>query len=117
MMRGNDVKAQRPGTVDGRRWAKGQQIVGAEREALTKDLTKRYRDGASIRTLAESIGRSYGFVHRALTDAGVSLRARGGARRRRKARNTHGTDPTHDDATVAGASAEPTPGAPFPGGG
>lgn len=108
-MRTNDGKTQRPGKVDARRWAKGQRIVGAEREALTNDLTTRYRDGASIRTLATSIGRSYGFVHRALTEAGVGLRARGGARPRPKDPNAHGNATRHDHAPVADSETPPTP--------
>jgi Helix-turn-helix domain len=59
---------------------KGRRIVGAERQTLAKDLVKRYTSGESIRALASSTGRSYGFVHR-----GVQLRQRGGARRRKKA--------------------------------
>lgn len=73
-------------TGDGQRWAKGQRIVGTERQTLTKDLVERYSEGASIRTLATSFGRSYGFVHRVLSEAGVVLRARGGARQRRTRR-------------------------------
>jgi hypothetical protein len=64
---------------------KGRRIVGAERQTLAKDLVKRYSTGESIRALAASTGRSYGFVHRVLTESGVQLRQRGGARRRRKA--------------------------------
>jgi hypothetical protein len=60
---------------------KGRRIVGAERAALAKDLVKRYASGESIRTLASSSGRSYGFVHRLLTESGLQLRQRGGARR------------------------------------
>jgi predicted transcriptional regulator len=52
---------------------------------LAKDLVKRYTSGESIRALAASTGRSYGFVHRVLTESGVQLRQRGGARRRKKA--------------------------------
>jgi Helix-turn-helix domain len=37
--------------------------------------------GESIRSLSASTGRSYGFVHRILTDSGVDLRRRGGAAR------------------------------------
>ena len=65
--------------------AKGRRIVGAERQSLAKDLVKRYTDGESIRSLASSTGRSYGFVHRVLTESGVELRQRGGARRRKSA--------------------------------
>jgi predicted transcriptional regulator len=64
---------------------KGRRIVGAERQSLAKDLVKRYTSGESIRALAASTGRSYGFVHRVLTESGVQLRQRGGARRRKKA--------------------------------
>src|SRR5258706_8747007 len=64
---------------------KGRRIVGAERQTLAKDLVKRYTSGESFRALASSTGRSYGFVHRVLTESGVRLRQRGGARRRKKA--------------------------------
>lgn len=64
---------------------KGRRIVGSERQNLAKDLVKRYSNGESIRALASSTGRSYGFVHRVLTESGVALRQRGGARRRKKA--------------------------------
>lgn len=61
--------------------AKGARISGTERERLTKTLRKSYEKGASLRELAYQSGRSYGFVHRVLTDAGVTLRGRGGATR------------------------------------
>ncbi|WP_404820297.1 helix-turn-helix domain-containing protein [Streptomyces scabiei] len=57
---------------------KGTKVSGAAREKLAADLRKAYESGASIRTLAEGTGRSYGFVHRLLTEAGVTLRGRGG---------------------------------------
>jgi hypothetical protein len=60
---------------------KGRRVSGGERDKLTADLKKKYAAGASIRDLAESTGRSYGFVHRILTDAGTPLRGRGGATR------------------------------------
>lgn len=62
---------------------KGRRIVGAERSTLAKDLVKRYGQGESIRTLAAATGRSYGFIHRVLTESGVQLRQRGGARRKK----------------------------------
>ena len=64
---------------------KGARIVGATRDKLATDLKKRYEGGASIRDIAESTGRSYGFVHRILSENEVSLRSRGGATRGRKA--------------------------------
>jgi predicted transcriptional regulator len=62
---------------------KGSRVTGAEREKLAADLRKQYDQGASIRALAESTGRSYGFVHRILSESGVNLRGRGGATRGR----------------------------------
>ncbi|MBW1597574.1 hypothetical protein HPT28_11080 [Streptomyces sp. JJ38] len=64
---------------------KGSRVTGAAREQLAADLKKKYDSGASIRALAEETGRSYGFVHRMLSEAGVTLRGRGGATRGRKA--------------------------------
>jgi hypothetical protein len=64
---------------------KGQRHAGTEpRNLTTEELVNRYSEGESIRELASSMGRSYGFVHRALTEAGVPLRPRGGSRRRRR---------------------------------
>src|ERR671932_564323 len=60
---------------------KGARITGADRAKLAGELTKKYANGASIRALAEETGRSYGFVHRILTENDVSLRSRGGATR------------------------------------
>ena len=60
---------------------KGTRVTGADRSKLAADLKKRYDAGESIRSLAASTGRSYGFVHRILTENGVALRGRGGATR------------------------------------
>ena len=60
---------------------KGTRVTGADRSKLASDLKKRYDGGESIRSLAAATGRSYGFVHRILTETGVSLRGRGGATR------------------------------------
>ena len=60
---------------------KGTRITGETRDKLATDLRKKYEKGASIRALAESTGRSYGFVHRVLSEADVPLRSRGGATR------------------------------------
>ena len=57
---------------------KGARISGAAREQLASTLRKKYEKGASIRELAEQIGRSYGFVHRVLTENGVTLRGNTG---------------------------------------
>jgi predicted transcriptional regulator len=60
---------------------KGARITGAERSKLATDLKKAYDKGKSIRELADAHGRSYGFVHRVLSEAEVNLRGRGGATR------------------------------------
>jgi hypothetical protein len=60
---------------------KGTRVTGADREKLAGDLKRRYAQGESIRALAASTGRSYGFIHRILSESGVTLRGRGGATR------------------------------------
>jgi hypothetical protein len=60
---------------------KGARIVGSERTKLSVDLKKAYEKGKSIRELADSHNRSYGFIHRVLSESGVALRGRGGATR------------------------------------
>jgi hypothetical protein len=69
---------------------KGARITGNRRDKLAADLVKKYQKGASIRALAESSGRSYGFVRRVLTEAGVEVRGRRGAVR------TSGRQPRED---------------------
>ncbi len=58
---------------------KGTRVTGPDRSKLATDLRKRYDSGESIRALATATGRSYGFIHRILTETGVTLRGRGGA--------------------------------------
>ena len=58
---------------------KHQRVVGATREKLAEKVKKEYEKGKSIRSLSDELGRSYGFVHRLLSESGVSLRGRGGA--------------------------------------
>jgi hypothetical protein len=60
---------------------KGSRVTGLDRSKLATDLKQRYDAGESIRSLATATGRSYGFVHRILTETGVNLRGRGGATR------------------------------------
>ena len=63
---------------------KGARITGAKRSTVTADVARRYAEGRSIRQLASEQGRSYGFVHRVLSETGVTLRGRGGATRTKK---------------------------------
>ncbi len=60
---------------------KGSRVTGGDRDKLAAELKKKYEGGQSIRLLAQSSGRSYGFVHRVLSESGVTLRGRGGATR------------------------------------
>ena len=52
---------------------KGKRITGGDRTSLADELRKRYDGGESIRSLASSTNRSYGFVHRILTENDVPL--------------------------------------------
>jgi hypothetical protein len=61
--------------------AKGSRITGAQRTTLASQYAKRYAAGDSIRKIADDAGRSFGFVHGVLKEAGVQLRGRGGATR------------------------------------
>jgi hypothetical protein len=61
---------------------KGTRVTGEDRSKLATDLKNRYAAGESIRSLATATGRSYGFIHRILTETGVALRGRGGATRK-----------------------------------
>lgn len=56
-----------------------ERITGARREKLAAQLAVKYRAGVTLRDLMVETGRSYGFVHRLLTDHGVVLRSRGGS--------------------------------------
>ncbi len=60
---------------------KGARITGAQRGSLGEEYARRYEAGESIRAIAESVGRSFGFVHGVLRETGVTLRSRGGATR------------------------------------
>lgn len=67
--------------ADSPNYSKGARITGTTRDRLQSTLKERYEAGASIRSLAEFTGRSYGFVHAVLAESGVELRRRGGANR------------------------------------
>ncbi len=67
---------------------KGARVTGVVRDQLGAQLVERYTTGTSVRVLAEQTGRSYGFIHRMLTEAGVPLRGRGGNNRTRSASTT-----------------------------
>ncbi len=62
---------------------KGSRVTGGARDRLASELKRKYEGGESIRLLASASGRSYGFVHRILSESGATLRGRGGATRRK----------------------------------
>lgn len=63
---------------------KGARITGSDRTKLAAEVTRQYEKGRSIRELADTHRRSYGFIHRLLSENEVSLRGRGGATRGKK---------------------------------
>lgn len=54
------------------------RLTGADRARVRSEAAARHEAGASIRVLAESADRSYGFMRALLLEAGVTLRSRGG---------------------------------------
>ena len=63
---------------------KGARITGGDRDQAGGGPQAEVQPGESIRALAAETGRSYGFVHRMLSESGVALRGRGGATRGKK---------------------------------
>lgn len=59
---------------------KGKHYAADERQRIGAELRALYENGVSIRALVRVTGRSYGFVHRSLVEAGATLRGRGGPR-------------------------------------
>lgn len=57
-------------------------LEGAERRRVRADLADRYNRGATIKAIAEEVGRSYGSVHKLLTEAEVNFRSPHGHRSR-----------------------------------
>lgn len=70
---------------------KNAHVTGPDRERLAADLKKRYEAGASIRDLITATGRSYGFIHDLLLEAGATMRKRGGDTRSKAARSRRRT--------------------------
>jgi hypothetical protein len=81
---------------------KGRRIVGAERTEWIDDCAQRYDAGDSISKIATSVGRSYSFVRRLLSEGGVTMRPRGGNHRRR-----HGHSSAIPDLRRSGSGVGP----------
>jgi transposase len=62
---------------------KGARLTGDDRARMASTVTSLYTQGKSIRDISAETGRSYGFVHRVLSESELPLRGRGGATRRR----------------------------------
>ena len=60
---------------------KGTRVTGADRDKLASDLKKRYTPVKASALWLLRPARSYGFIHRILSESGVTLRGRGGATR------------------------------------
>ena len=56
--------------------------LNGSRDELLSELRRAYEDGASIRTLVASTGRSYGSIHSMLRESGAAMRSRGGPNHR-----------------------------------
>lgn len=57
-----------------------KRVLGERRAKLAAEMADAYNKGASIRRIVQESGRSYGFVHRVLSERGdVTFRTRGGA--------------------------------------
>jgi hypothetical protein len=67
-----------------KRLKKSAKVVGKVRSSVADQFRKRYTKGASIREIAQSSGRSYGFVQRVLMESGVTMRGRGGYNRTKR---------------------------------
>lgn len=59
---------------------KGTRITGPAREKLALKLRKQYEKGATVRSLHEQTGRSFGAIQKLLEEAGTTMRPRGGSR-------------------------------------
>ena len=65
-----------------RDYTTGTVLTGQARETVRQQAAELYGQGCTIRSVARQIGRSYGGTRVLLVEAGVTLRARGGAIRK-----------------------------------
>lgn len=59
-------------------------MTNKSRDDLLTELRSAYEDGASIRALVASTGRSYGSIHSLLRESGTTMRSRGGPNHRNR---------------------------------
>jgi predicted transcriptional regulator len=64
---------------------KGKRLTGDARKKFAAQVVKKYDAGASIRAICDETGRSYGSIHRIVTEAQTAgrliVRSRGGRTR------------------------------------
>ncbi|MFG1602814.1 helix-turn-helix domain-containing protein [Actinoplanes sp. NPDC049265] len=75
-------------------YKRGQRLTGDQLAFHRAYVIRAYRSGDTIRTIADATGRSYGAVHRLLTNSGVKLRQHGGPRATSRARQTDPRTPS-----------------------
>jgi hypothetical protein len=61
-----------------------QDLKNKSRDQMLTELRSAYEGGASIRSLVEKTGRSYGSVHSMLRESGTTMRSRGGPNHRNR---------------------------------
>ncbi len=66
-----------------RDYTTGIVLTGDARDKARQEAARRYKAGATIRSVARQIGRSYGGTRVLLLEAGVQLRGRGGSASRK----------------------------------
>ena len=62
--------------------ARTRYLKGAARTAARDEARRLYEAGATIRAVAEQIGRSFGGTYALLVEAGTEFRATGGGKRK-----------------------------------
>lgn len=62
--------------------AHGRRLVGDARRPVALKVAADYEAGKSVREIAKAHKRSYGFVYGLLVDARVTMRPRGGPRKK-----------------------------------
>ncbi|MFE2179064.1 helix-turn-helix domain-containing protein [Streptomyces sp. NPDC059455] len=69
---------------------RGKRLTGNARERFRESVSVVYLSDpdVSIRDISDATGRSFGFIHTMLNEAGVELRRRGGAYPRDKTLET-----------------------------
>lgn len=61
---------------------RARYLKGADRTAAQAEAKRRYEQGATIRAVAEQMGRSYSGTYALLVEAGATFRAPGGGKRK-----------------------------------